>query len=376
MQLVLSVLRLALAVAAIWLIALSVIVFTREVWPNALTAVPMVETVEKFGPGPWLEENALKPLVQHIAPVFRNKSPEEALRELLIGVVTSILETLLKLTATDLVNLFLVGIIVPLFTLGFNRMRNLTGRRLCSTHLYLVTLKAVSNVGFIVGAAGPQLRHVPVNQVTRDRLRRLRAELDVLSDFAIAYQHVFTRRARRISVPARMCVAPVREVIDLMIDEMDKTKAATIDLDADRFRAVMLYRGRNLLVKGWHFIEDLYRRVRGLPKKNRAPDQAKLTPVHIWLAAGSALELNFQLAERLEGRFLLMFPPAGRTLPRRVRLGALREWRKLCRDWGFPALAKRLLKADRNPLWEVSSEGVLDDVGFPVAGGPAETSLA
>jgi len=348
MQITFAVLRLVAVVIGIWLIAVFLLSVARQGNSDLIAGVPFVSTIEEIPPGPYLREHAFDPAAKFMMEQFKGKSFDDALRDIALGLLTSMFETLFKLTAIDLINILLVGIIVPIFSLLLARLINMNNRRLCAAHLYLVAIKAAQNLFKISDAievtrGGAMM--LPANEHTSAMLRRLRAELDVMSDFSIAYQQVFTRRARRHAVPARMCLAPVREVVDLAIAEMERSPAKPINLSDDRFKAVMLYRGRNILVWLWHGMLSLLRRARGLKPVPHPEDHGFLANVPFIIAAGSAIELNFQLAERLEGRWFF----TGRVLPWSVRTEHLWKIRKRWREAGFPVIARRLLKGTRDP---------------------------
>ena len=375
MQVILSLLRILIATVALWFIALLAIAITRQVAPEMLVDMPMVSALDALGPAPWLQEHVLSPVAERVGVLFKGRSLEDALRDVVIGLATSILETLLKLTAIDMVNLLLVGIVVPIFTLGFNRLRNLSNRRLCSAHLYLVLIKSASNLLQVLDIAVKNRGKIPNDADNRARLHKLSAELDVLSDFSIAYQHVFTRRARRISVPARMFIAPVKEVVEFAVSELDRAGTGFVDLNELRFHAVMIDKGPPFYLKFSRWVAAWYGYFRG--QAEAAPDRkaeaAKLKYIPLLTAAGAAIELNFQLAQRLEGRFLFVMPPNGRTLPRYIRATILwpllRIWRK---QLEFAPIAARLARADRNPLWLAAGgadRGGADLAPLLIAGG-------
>jgi hypothetical protein len=352
MQIAFAMLRLAAVVIGIWLIAVFLLALARQGNSELITNIPFASTLEEIPPGPYLREHAFDPAAKFMLEQFKDKSFDDALRDIALGLLTSMFETLFKLTAIDVINILLVGIIVPIFSLILTRLINMNNRRLCSAHLYLVAIKGSQNLLSLLSSVtvmrdGAWM--LAANENTSAMLRRLRAEIDVMSDFSIAYQQVFTRRARRHAVPARMCLAPVREVVDLAIAEMERFPTKSINLSDARFKAVMLYRGRTIFVWLWHTIVDIGRRLRGREPVAHPEDHGFLASVAFFIAAGSAIELNFQLAERLEGRRFFVLPASGRVLPRSVRKEHLKPIRERWRKEGFPVIAQRLLKGTREP---------------------------
>jgi len=352
MQITFAVLRLVAVVIGIWLIAVFLLSVARQGNSELIAGVPFVSTIEEIPPGPYLREHAFDPAAKFMMEQFKGKSFDDALRDIALGLLTSMFETLFKLTAIDVINILLVGIIVPIFSLILTRLINMSNRRLCAAHLYLVAIKAAENLIRVDNALTTKGEHTWLagSDMMTGTLRRLRAELDVMSDFAIAYQQVFPRRARRHAVPARMCIAPVREVVDLAIAEFERNPKVSIDLNHPRFKAVMLYRGRNVFVWLWHTVVNIGRRLRGRAPVQHPDDKGYLADVFFILAAGSAIELNFQLAERLEGRRFFIFAPSGRILPKSVREKHLKPVRREWRRQNFPVYAQRLLKGTQE-LW-------------------------
>ncbi len=214
--------------------------------------------------------------------------------------ISGLLNAAVNATFSDIFNALVVGLVVTVITWLVNLIRYRGTRRLCAFQIYLVSIQIIENRETLFESAIQADQDglvIQNNDNTREALVSLENNLDVLTDFALAYEHAFRRASRLISIPARMFALSTRGVI---YDIRNKA------LNADDFGA------------GIDISNDC---AVFLSPRNTSGDKNKLTPYRLDAALDVVVSLNLLLASSLEGRspFTLWAPAYGRAAPRAMR---------------------------------------------------------
>lgn len=274
-------------------------IFIRALWPDLpivkdLTATPMMRA---------LDPCCLQPATKAVEQIYGSVPRIEIVRSLATNFWSQIMaEVWDKGIVNGVIGLF-SATFIGLLSLTYNFSRNRPIRRMCSGQLYLVCLKMAFNIGNLIKKTeGGVLK---VDDVARASFNRLDSELEVVRDFAVAYDYAFRRGVRRVSAAARMHALAAKEAVGAVISELNRGSLQEVDLNNERFKVVQPVK--------------MPIRVFGVSLPVRWFARRELGTVGLIESMNLVLDLNVLLAEKLEGSWPPVWYASGQTVPAGVR---------------------------------------------------------
>lgn len=213
------------------------------------------------------------------------------------SVMDAIWKWLLNITIDDLINTVVIGGLLWLGTSATRWLRFAPIRNLCAQQLYVASYELIDSYGKSMRAISEidSKEYLDVDSDIRDELFQIAQQLQVLSEFSIAYEHYFPRKLRKIAVPFRMYVVDAKTRIETMIDDINRKFSDgagpefQIELNQGKYLSWKLHKN------GW--FNRLKHRFGS--KKRRGNESVR----HVFGLLSDALDLTLFLATKLEGRF-------------------------------------------------------------------------